>query len=67
MGSNPAKDDGFLRLIKIYGMISFREEVKPSVPFCKIVQHVKDPYRMRDILRRQNSQTFLAKYLLLLY
>jgi hypothetical protein len=27
-GSNPVKDDGFLRAIKVW----FEEEVKPSVP-----------------------------------
>jgi hypothetical protein len=31
-GSNPAEDDGFLRVIKIRSMTSFGGEVKPSVP-----------------------------------
>jgi hypothetical protein len=40
-GSNPAEDDGFLRVIKIRGTTSFGAEVKPSVPChgftaCKI-------------------------------
>jgi hypothetical protein len=30
MGSNPAEDDGFLRVIKIYSITSFGGEVKPS-------------------------------------
>jgi hypothetical protein len=30
-GSNPAEDDGFLRVIKIRSMTSFGGEVKPSV------------------------------------
>jgi hypothetical protein len=32
MGSNPAKEDGFLRVIKIRSTTSFGGEVKPSVP-----------------------------------
>jgi hypothetical protein len=31
-GSNPTKDDGFLRVIKIRSTTSFGGEVKPSVP-----------------------------------
>jgi hypothetical protein len=31
-GSNPAEDDGFLRVIKIRSTTSFGGEVKPSVP-----------------------------------
>jgi hypothetical protein len=26
-----------------------RGEVKPVLPFCKILQHVKDPYSMKEI------------------
>jgi hypothetical protein len=28
IGSNPAEDDGFLRVIKIHRLLSFGEEVK---------------------------------------
>jgi hypothetical protein len=31
-GSNPAEDDGFLRVIKIRITTSFGGEVKPSIP-----------------------------------
>jgi hypothetical protein len=31
-GSNPAEDDGFLRVIKIRSTTSFGGEVKPSAP-----------------------------------
>jgi hypothetical protein len=48
VGSNPAQDNGFLRAINIYSMISFRGEEKPLVPCCKILWHVKDPYSERD-------------------
>jgi hypothetical protein len=47
--SNPAEDDGFLKTIKIRSMMSFRGEVKPSVPTG-----------MKKILHRQNSRTFLS-------
>jgi hypothetical protein len=40
-GSNPAEDDGFLRVIKIRGTTSFGGEVKSSVNF----RHVKEPYK----------------------
>jgi hypothetical protein len=43
-GSNPAEDDGFLRVIKICRMPSFGGEIKLSSPCCKILQHVKEPY-----------------------
>jgi hypothetical protein len=43
MGSNPAKDNGFLRAIKIHSTASFRGEVKLLAPCCKILQHVKNP------------------------
>jgi hypothetical protein len=49
-GSNPAEDDGFLRAITICCMPSFGEEVKPAVSSRKILQHVKDPYSMKEIL-----------------
>jgi hypothetical protein len=44
MDSNPGKDSGFLRVMKIHSMTSFRGEVKPSVPCGKILRHDKEPY-----------------------
>jgi hypothetical protein len=35
MGSNPAEDDGFLRVIKIHSTTSFRREIKPSALLLK--------------------------------
>jgi hypothetical protein len=38
----PGQDDGFSRAIKILSTPSFRWEVKPEVPYPKILQHFKD-------------------------
>jgi hypothetical protein len=46
---------------------SFGKEVKPSVPCRKMLQRVKYSYSMKEIIRRQNSRTFLAKIFLLRY
>jgi hypothetical protein len=43
MGSNLAKDDGFLQVIKIHSMTSFCWKVRPSAPCQKILQHLKEP------------------------
>jgi hypothetical protein len=43
-GSNPAKEDGILRVIKMCSTISFVEEVKLLALYCKILWHVKEPY-----------------------
>jgi hypothetical protein len=53
-GSNPAKDDGFLRVIRIHSITSFGEEVKPSVPCCRFTA-CKRTTSMKQMLRRQNS------------
>jgi hypothetical protein len=51
VGSNPAKEDGFLRVIKICSTTSFGGEEKPSMPCHKILQHVEEPYKYeRDTL-----------------
>jgi hypothetical protein len=34
---------GFLRALNICSMLSFRVEVKPSPPWCKILWHVNEP------------------------
>jgi hypothetical protein len=44
-GSNPSESNGFLKTIKIRSTISFVGEVKPSAPFRKILQHVKNNFR----------------------
>jgi hypothetical protein len=67
VGSNPAEDEIFLRAIKVRSTPSFRREVKFAAPGCRMLWNVKDPYRMKEVLRRQNSRTFLAKFLLLRY
>jgi hypothetical protein len=53
MGSNLAKDEGFLRAVKIHSMTSFEGEVKASVQCCKLLRHVKEPYENEKC--RQNS------------
>jgi hypothetical protein len=40
-GFKPSKGDGFLRAIKIRSTPSFGWEVKPEVPWRKMLQHVK--------------------------
>jgi hypothetical protein len=41
-GFEPGQGNGFLRAIKIRSTLSFRWEVKPEVPWRKILRHVKD-------------------------
>jgi hypothetical protein len=41
-GSNPAKNDEFLMVIKIRSINSFRGEVKTSVPCHKVLLNVKE-------------------------
>jgi ribosomal 50S subunit-associated protein YjgA (DUF615 family) len=41
---NPTEDGGFLRAIKIRSTTSSGGEVKPSAPYRKILQYVKEPY-----------------------
>jgi hypothetical protein len=43
-GSKPAGDDVFLRKTEVRSATFFAEEVKLSVPFCKILQHFKELY-----------------------
>jgi hypothetical protein len=56
--SNLAENDG-LRVIKFCSMTSFRGEVKPAGPCCKILWHVKDPYSMKEILVGKINGHFL--------
>jgi len=60
--SNPAKDDGFLRAIKIHSMTYFQGEVKPAVLCCKTLQHVKDPCSMKEILVGKICRHFLPSF-----
>jgi hypothetical protein len=46
-GSNLAKGDGLLSMIKIHSTISIRGEVKPFVPFHQILWLVKVPYKYK--------------------
>jgi hypothetical protein len=50
----PGRGRWILRAIKIRSTTSFGGEVKLSVPCRKILRHVKDPYSMKEILRKQN-------------
>jgi hypothetical protein len=54
-GSNPAKGNGLLRVIKIHSTHSFGGQVKPLAPCRKISWHVKELYKHEEILHRQNS------------
>jgi hypothetical protein len=49
--SNLAKDNGFLRVIKLHSTTSLRGKVKPLVPCREMFRHVKNPAEYeRDIL-----------------
>jgi hypothetical protein len=41
-GFKPGQGNGFLRAIKIRSTPSFRWEVRPDVPCCKILRYVKN-------------------------
>jgi hypothetical protein len=43
VGSDLAKGNGFLTVIKIQSMTAFSGEVNPAVPCCKILWNVKIP------------------------
>jgi hypothetical protein len=45
-GFKPHQDAGFLRVIKIFSTLSFRGEVNPSAPCHKILQHVKNHFKV---------------------
>jgi hypothetical protein len=55
VGSSLVESNGFLGVIKVSSMTSFRGEVKPLAPFCKILWHVKHPLRYDSDTDRQNS------------
>jgi hypothetical protein len=66
-GSNLAKDNDFLRGIKIDSMPSFGGKVKLSVS-CMFLQHVKECCEYeRDTCSVNFNGDFFAKFLLLCY
>jgi hypothetical protein len=66
-GSDPAQDDGFLRAIQICSTTSFGGEIKQAVPCCKFSLLVKRHLQYKRDTCRQNSWTFIAKFLPLCY
>jgi hypothetical protein len=64
LGSNLAEDDGYLTAIKIHSTTSVRGEVKPSVPYSKILQHVTS---MNKIIRGEIHGHFSPRFHLLCY
>jgi hypothetical protein len=67
-GSNPVKDDGFLRAIKIFSTKFFRGEVKPLAQCLGYLRwHVKGAcgYEQRHLVHK--IWPFLARFLLLCY
>jgi hypothetical protein len=61
-GSNPIKNDEFLRETKIRSTTSFRGEVKPAVLCCRSYGMLKNTTSVKEILRGQNS-TFIRHIL----
>jgi hypothetical protein len=57
----PGRGDGFLRVIEIRITPSFGWEIKPEVPWCKILLHVKDSLTISDTYT-QNYHLFLSSY-----
>jgi hypothetical protein len=66
-GSNQAGDDRFLMVIKESSMTSFGGEVKPSIPCCKILLHIKEPYRYEKRYLVGKTQPFLATFITFCY
>jgi hypothetical protein len=58
VGSNPA-NDRFIRAIKICWHDFLQKEVKPLVPYRRILQRVKEPYRYE-----KRAVTYRARILL---
>jgi hypothetical protein len=59
-GFRPGRGDAFLMAIKIRSKPSFLWEVKPEAPCLKILWACKITLcSMNEMLRRQNSRTFL--------
>jgi hypothetical protein len=57
-GFNPSLGNGFLRAIKIRSTPSIRWEIKPEVPCCNILWHVKT-LDVSKILNTENSHSFI--------
>jgi hypothetical protein len=64
VGSNPVESNEFLRNIKICSTTSFGGDIKLSAQFCKILQHVKYPLRLIEILIGKIQWQFLTQILL---
>jgi hypothetical protein len=57
--TNPAEDDGLLRVIRIRSTLSLRGE--PSVPCPKISLHVKEPFQiLTKILNKAKIISFTS-------
>jgi hypothetical protein len=54
-GSNPAKDNGFLRAIKICSMIPSEEKKTVGPLLSDFYGMLKNAMNMKEILSRQNS------------
>jgi hypothetical protein len=59
--SSPVEDEGFLRAIKIRSTNSFRWEVKPEVPYRKILRHLYFHFGMK-LFRGFRFNCFFNKY-----
>jgi hypothetical protein len=66
VGSNPTKDDGFLRVIKIRSTPSSGGKVKPSAPCRKTLRHAKEAFGMKEIIRMAKLISFASSPALLL-
>jgi hypothetical protein len=61
-GSNPTKDNGFLRAIKIHSIPFFRGEVKPSAHVVRLYGMLKNPSKCEQKIQhfvRSNSSFHL--------
>jgi hypothetical protein len=61
-GSKPAEDEGLLRAIKTRSSTSLKGKEKPTFPCRNILRRVKDPYRIREILRRKIQRHFSLSF-----
>jgi hypothetical protein len=62
-GFKPGRGQWIFKGDKISSTTSFRGEVKPSVPCRRFTVCYKNPASMKEILRRQYTRTFVAKFL----
>jgi hypothetical protein len=50
----PGLEDGFLRMLNVHSMTSFRGEAKLLAPCYKFLWHIKNPLRYVRDINRQN-------------